>query len=913
MREPEASRQGAEQVRPDAIWQVQLLGGLRATRDATVLAHFPSRAVAMLLARLALEPRRRHAREELIERLWPGVDVEVGRNRLRQALSTLRRLLEPPGDVPGSVLVADRHSISVHEGVLDSDVERFERHLRHGELARALDDYRGELLPGFYDDWIDNERLRLASLADTARSRGSEVATMHPYALDAAPALPSMPATRAAPVRNLPAFVGVFFGREDEQHQVLEALADARLVTLCGLGGCGKTRLAVEAACVAAGFDTVAFAALAECREPSQIGERIRAALRMQAAAGDGLAQLAAFLADRDVLLVLDNFEQLVSAGGADLVVDLLARLPRLRCLVTSRRALDVAGERGIVLGPLPLPAPDMDPGSAARTPSLALFIDRARGARPDFALTARNAPALIRLARALEGLPLAIEIAASRVRSYSPDEMCVALGRRFELLARQGRVRWHGRHASLQAAIAWSWQLLDPAQQRLLAALSVFRGGFTVAAVEAVCATPEAALQLDALVGDSLLRADIDTPGATRFTMLETIREFAHERLDAASARELRRRHRDQALGLARRCAGAATVIDVELPNLQQAMASAVEDDEPRTALAIALALRAHWETRGLPAAAARLLHEAQARCTGDDAQLADALELLAAMAFQAGDSGRAGDYVGRALRCAGGDPRVRGATLVTRARIEWEREQRPEAVLAMLDEALALARAGSLPRLEADALRAWATIVQRHGAADADQGQAAELFAQAEALYRRAGEATWAYRALLARAGCLIAVEQFAPAEPLLDACEAHFGAAGATVDLMVLANMRGFLESGRAQWGAALAAGRRCLGLAWQGHAHLWLAMALWNLPQPLAALGAIEPALRLKAFAARFWVRHIGVLSTDDLASCDSVRASGEQRLGAARCAVLWDAGEQMALADAVALALQEPQS
>src|SRR5205814_6213608 len=139
----------------------------------------------------------------------------------------------------------------------------------------------------------------------------------------------------------------------------------------------------------------------------------------------------------------------------------------------------------------------------------LALFIDRARGARGDFAMTEDNRGALVALCRALEGLPLAIEIAASRIRSYSPREMCDALAERFELLTRQGqRGARYGRHASLQAAIEWSWNLLSPGEQRFFAGLSVFRGGFTADAVEAVCGVRDARASLDALVVDSLVRA---------------------------------------------------------------------------------------------------------------------------------------------------------------------------------------------------------------------------------------------------------------------------------------------------------------------------------------------------------------------------------------------------------------------
>ena len=139
-----------------AVWQIQLLGGLRATHGNSVIAQFPSRPIAMLLARLALQPQRRYAREELIELLWPDVELDVGRNRLRQVLSTLRRLLEPPDVPPYSVLIADRQTIALTADAISCDVVEFEQLLRKGAIAQALDCYRGDLLPGFLDEWVED-------------------------------------------------------------------------------------------------------------------------------------------------------------------------------------------------------------------------------------------------------------------------------------------------------------------------------------------------------------------------------------------------------------------------------------------------------------------------------------------------------------------------------------------------------------------------------------------------------------------------------------------------------------------------------------------------------------------------------------------------------------------------------------
>jgi predicted ATPase len=909
------------QTRPDAApaatWEVRLLGGLRATHGSVELVQFPSRPVAMLLARLALHPERSHSREELIELLWPGVELEVGRNRLRQVLSTLRRLLEPPSVPPGSVLFANRQSVGLHARAVSSDVQEFERHVREKAAAEALQCYRGDLLPGFFDEWVEDERTRLRAVFERVRTRVEELGdpaqppAAHEQVLAVAPALPSMRATAEAPIRRLPAYVSVFFGRESEQQQVQRLLAAHRLVTLSGFGGAGKTRLAVEVARSAAGFDTVAFVPLAECSEAGQIAEQIRDALRMQASQEDVVGQLCAFLAGRDVLLVLDNFEQLVYAG-AGIVEKLLERLPRLHCLVTSRRSLNVVGEREIAVAPLPLPQASMGIAEAERTPSVALFVDRARGARPDFAITERNREALIRLARALEGLPLAIEIAASRIRTFSPQEMCGALQWRFDLLTRQGSgALRHGRHASLQIAASWSWQLLTPVLQKFFAALSVFRGGWTTAAVEAVCADPDAGKRLEELVTDSLLRAETDAAGITRFSMLESIREFAQEKLGAEAA-ALRARHRAHYQQLAQRAAADdGPVPEEEFLNLQQAMRSALDDDDPAEALRIGVALRPFWEALGMPPAVLHLLHRAQASCPADDADLPASLNLLALMALRAGEAQQAHEYAARALAQAGADPTRRAPALVTLARVAWERDQRDAEVQPLLDEALGLATAADLPLVQADVVRAMATVALMHGSRHADYASADALFARSEALYRQAGQASRAHRALLSRVGCLAGLGRYADARRCLVICEGFFAARASVADLIAVSNLTGFLESAQERWREAVAAGQRGVQLAWDRHARLALVTALWNLPHPLAMLGELAAAARLISFSARFWELNIGPLPPNDVSTLADFRALVAERLGAEQAATLAAEGEGLSLSEAVRLALSPP--
>jgi tetratricopeptide (TPR) repeat protein len=550
-----------------------------------------------------------------------------------------------------------------------------------------------------------------------------------------------------------------------------------------------------------------------------------------------------------------------------------------------------------------------MDAAEAVATPSLALFIDRARGARADFALTDDNRPALIQLCRALEGLPLAIEIAASRIRTYSPTEMCNALAERFELLTRQGqRGARYGRHASLQTTIEWSWQLLSGAQQQFFAALSVFRGGWTAAAVESVCETADARGQLEALVSASLVRAEADESGAMRFSMLDTLREFAHERLDTG-ARELRARHRAYFLQVARQAATAdGSIAEREFPNLKQALITAVEDPDFAYALDLGVALRPYWEAHGTLPDELRLLKQAVANCPNDEPTLHAGLNLLAQLTLIAGDTEQARGYAQHAVQEAGDQPVRRAAALVTLARVNWERDQHDDAVIGSLDEALALAAAAGVAEIEADALRVKATVVLKHGSMHADYRAANALFERAEALYRQINQPRWAHRVLLQRVGCLTGLKRYDEAREMLAKCEQYFARLNSVADLIAVANMTGYLESGQERWQEAVAAGRRSVQLAWDRHAHLPLALALWNLPQPLVMLGEVAVAARLMAFAAHFWERGIGPLTASDVGTVEDVRKRVAKRLGVKRTGTLWAQGTELSLAEAIDLAL-----
>jgi len=346
---------------------------------------------------------------------------------------------------------------------------------------------------------------------------------------------------------SLPTFLTRFFGREMEIDLLLRLLQQphTRLLTLTGMGGTGKTRLSVEAA-RALRRDCV-FVALSDINDPAEIGGVLGRALGLPALKDiPPLEQAIQALAGRAVLLLLDNLEQF-SLVGAGVLSELLARLPLLSVLATSRTALGLGGEQEFSVVPLLLPPADtapktLSPADLYAYPSARLFVDRMQLVRPDFQITPRNAESVATLCRRLDGLPLALELAATWGRTLTPAQMLGQLDRRFEFLVSR-RQDLPTRHRSLQIIVEWSVARLPQEVQRLFAHLSVFRGGWTLGAAMAVCAEPEAAAGLEHLREHSLILAE-ERGEEMRYGLLETLREFGEEQLPPTEREALCRRH---------------------------------------------------------------------------------------------------------------------------------------------------------------------------------------------------------------------------------------------------------------------------------------------------------------------------------------------------------------------------------
>jgi predicted ATPase/class 3 adenylate cyclase len=415
---------------------------------------------------------------------------------------------------------------------------------------------------------------------------------------------------------NLPAQATPFIGRESEIRAVKEKMSDAdvRLLTLSGVGGTGKTRLALQAAAdLVDDFEHgVFFVPLAALSDPGLVLQALAQAFGVREAAGKPLNELLHdHLRDKQILLVLDNFEQVI--GAAALVSELLTAAPRLKVLVTSREVLHLYGESNYPVPPLSVPDPKRLPSLERLTQyeAVALFIARALTVSPAFAVTNENAPAVAEICHRLDGLPLAIELVAARVHVLPPQRMLVALSHRLTFVI--GRARdLPTRQKTLRGAIDWSHDLLTGAEQKLFRRLAVFVGGGVLDAIDSICNLESdlAVLEtMELLLGKSLLKQE-EEHGEPRFTMLETIREYATERLIAAGeAERVQQRHRDYFLALAEEAA--RNLMGTEAPtwlrrleeehdNLRSALERSLLDVGSEAGLRFCGALHRYWVNRG-------------------------------------------------------------------------------------------------------------------------------------------------------------------------------------------------------------------------------------------------------------------------------------------------------------------------
>ena len=540
------------------------------------------------------------------------------------------------------------------------------------------------------------------------------------------------PALRTPGAVDLPTPATHFLGRERELFEAASIWLDRdpRVLTIIGPGGTGKTRFSIELArflAEEADGGTV-FVPFAPVRDATLVVPLIAKRL---GASGDSPAAIATRIGEKRTHVVLDNLEQLLPDAARPLA-ELLATAPALRIVATSREPLRIAGESEFDL-------PPMDERDA-----VTLFIERAQAVRSDVG----DSPAVHELIRRLDGLPLAIELAAARVKLLGPEQLLERIAQRLDLL--KGGRDADERHATLRTTIGWSYDLLDDDEQRLFARLAVFRGGCTLAAAEAVC---DANLDtLASLLDKSLVRRRTDTNGDERFWMLETIREFAWERLAASGEEDaLRRLQTDWLIELADRAGMRATVgvpgkwdvhlVAPELDNVRAVLDWGAEHD-PERGLALAASLEGFWLVRE-PTEGASHLEALLARAPDVEPQLrAHGLRALGGAFELFGEEGRAAPCYQESLEIflATGEE-VQTANLRYRFAANMVKRGETAAAWPLLEESLRTFRQLDLPRGESQVLSYLGECLYEEG----DRARAIELFVESAAIAHEIGWAWW------------------------------------------------------------------------------------------------------------------------------------------------------------------------
>jgi len=903
-----------ETAEGSAVWRACLFGQFRieSTIGHASITRLESKRAVALLAFLLLQGPRAHSREVLADRIWPEADPTTGRNRLKQTLASLRRQLEPPGIPAGSVFQADRNSIGLAPGAIQSDYHELLLALQSGDPATAAKIGKPGLLPDLYDEWLDDLRLWV-------EAQGFHLAEPDPLTRE----LESLTQPAARLSRRIPASPTPFVGRENEVQDLLQRLQHSRLVTATGFGGIGKTRLTME---VGRRWESgsVLFVPMAEASDVSLGLAKLAGALGVNPKnPNTAIQQIASSLTDEPLLLILDNLEQLVSAPWAAAVSELLAMCPQVRVLASSRIPLGVEGEDHFPVYPLPTPESTATLEQLAEQASAKLFIDRARRTRADFQITPRNFEAMRDLLQTLAGVPLALELCAAWAHVVSPSQMLERLSLRGEMLTSRRR-DVPDRQKSLRDAFETTLSLLTPSQRKLLAQLSIFAGGCTLELAQLVTEEPISLTDLSDLLDAALLRRD-ETSRGSRYWMLESLRDFVHTSEEAETilptltarflslcgdlAEQSRSLIPRPELGLLSELDW-IEFLDAEWANFTFAAQLGIRTGSLRTSGQIIQYTDWHWVMRGRDAIVTEWLtdllaahDERRGEPLDDDSHL-----VLSAMAgFQARlatDLKKAQDL----LRYLGELAQDQSSTFA-RAEVLYNLGQ---AQLLRLDSDGFFEIMEESVRLFEESGHPWRAAMGRRMMANMcieikEHDRTGPLFDEAEAVFVRAGRSY--LRALLVYDRSRVTYDR-GDYEATVHILRDIHTVAERYGDPKLLArtgNLRGIAEEKLGRLDAA----RISLSHAWNGYTKIRemksAAYPLWNLSLLICRQEDFLAGIPLLSAAAKLWVSTTGTeLDEEDTAEIEGHKRAASARLGSDLADHLWREGQALSIDQVTAL-------
>jgi predicted ATPase/class 3 adenylate cyclase len=747
-----------------------------------------------------------------------------------------------------------------------------------------------------------------------------------------APELPSdFPPLRTLDAyrNNLPLQPTPLIGREKEVSEVCDLLRheETRLLTLTGPGGTGKTRLALQAAAdLLDDFpDGTSFVPLATVTEAEMLLPVVAETLGVSETAEQPLDEsLKDYLSERRMLLVLDNFEQVL--GAAPAVTELLAEAPHLNVLATSRAPLGLYGEHEFPVPPLSLP--DLEHPTPldrlTQYEAVGLFVERARAVKPDFEVTNESAPAVAEICVRLDGLPLAIELAAARIKMLPPRAMLNRLSSRLKLLTGGAR-DLPERQRTLRATIEWSHALLDQGEQMLFARLAVFSGGRTLEAIEAIC-DAEGDLPMDtfegvsSLLDKSLLRQEEGPNGEPRFVMLETIHEFAREKLgESAEAEEIKRLHAEYFLTLAEEAypelRGPDQLkwlerLEAEHDNMRAALTWALERKEAEVALRLGGALVWFWSVRGYYGEGRNWLEEALAIDGRVSPEVrAKALAGAGDLASEQGDYDRAKEACEEGLELLAHEGREASeAKLLLLSCLGWTAWQREELGQAtrLFEESLALSQEMRDTWWLARSHANMALVYQSRG----DPERATELYEESMRLLRERGDKQGLAFSLNNLAMVVYSQDDLGRAARLTEESVALHREVGTRGGVAVGLYNLGWIALLQNDLDRAADLYRDSLSLSWDTGMNPLVQMALEGFACVAGAEGETERAARLWGAAQSLHATKGIPRDPDFLAEADARISAVRSGMGEEVWEEAWGKGRVMTLDEAVSYALEE---